>query len=197
MIDLRPARTLTDMFTSRRERRLWTWVGVAMAGSYLSLGFANALASWAADTGLDAGLFLVGTALFVATAVSQGLQRKPTLAGLVVAFGITAVYVLLVVRLVSPVERSHLVEYGVVAILVHMALLERRANGAPVPVPALAAIGVTTVLGVVDEMIQMVLPNRVYDPIDILFNVIAVVAGVGLVVVVGRTRDRVGRAPGP
>lgn len=185
------------MFTSRRERRLWTWVAVALAGGYLSLGLANALASRASDTGLDAGLFLVGIALFVAMAVSRGLQRKPTPTGMVVALGVTAVYALLAVRLVSPVERSHLVEYGVVAILVHEALLERRANDAPTPVPALLAIGIATVLGVVDELIQIVLPNRVYDPIDILFNAIAVVAGVGLVVVVGRTRDLVGRAADP
>ena len=179
------------MFTSRRERLLWVWVGVVVAGIYLSLGLVNILAEWAAGTGLDAGLFLLGTGLFVAMAVSQGLQQKPTTAEMVVALGVTAVYVLGAVRLVSPVERSHLVEYGVLAILIYVALLERNDNGGRVPAPALMAIGMAMLLGVIDELIQWFLPNRVYDPVDIAFNVIAAVMGVGLVVIVREVRSRV------
>lgn len=64
-------------------------------------------------------------------------------------------------------------EYTVVALLIYEALTERASNGRRVPVPALLAIGATALLGVLDEGIQALLPSRVFDPIDILFNALA------------------------
>ena len=95
------------------------------------------------------------------------------------------------VRTGSPDERTHLIEYGVVALLIHAALSERADGGGRVPAPALLAVLGTALVGVLDEIIQGVLPGRVFDPWDILFNclagLVAVVAIVALRWASGRT----------
>ena len=57
-------------------------------------------------------------------------------------------------------------------------LLERRRNGGTVIAPALQAIGMTSAVGVLDEAIQLIIPSRVFDPVDIGFNVLAAFMGV-------------------
>ena len=78
-----------------------------------------------------------------------------------------------------PTERSHLIEYGVVGILIFEALTERASQGRRVPLPPLLAVLATATLGVLDEGIQAILPNRVFDPVDILFNLLAGTMAVG------------------
>jgi VanZ family protein len=81
---------------------------------------------------------------------------------------------LVLARMAGPaVERTHLMEYGVVAVFIYEALMERASQGRRVPKPALLAIAATSLLGVLDECIQALLPSRVFDPIDILFNFLA------------------------
>ncbi len=87
--------------------------------------------------------------------------------------GVAAVYILALVRLAVPEARTHLVEYGVVAAFVYEALRERRSHGRRVPAPALLAVGAASLIGLVDEGIQAVLPFRVFDPVDIMVNCVA------------------------
>ena len=70
-------------------------------------------------------------------------------------------------------ERTHLIEYGVVGVFIHAALAERASQGRRVPLPPLLAILATAALGLLDECIQAFLPSRVFDPQDILFNLLA------------------------
>ena len=51
------------------------------------------------------------------------------------------------------------------------------------PLPPVIAVLVTAALGVVDEGIQWILPNRVFDPVDMLFNLLAGATSVAAVVV--------------
>ena len=90
----------------------------------------------------------------------------------------------------NPAERTHLVEYGVVAILAYEALSERANNGRRVFAPHLLAIGISSLIGFTDEMIQSTIPNRVYDPRDILFNVLASVMAVSSSVALSWTNKR-------
>ena len=115
------------------------------------------------------------------------------------ALGVTAVYGMLVIRMgISPEERTHLFEYGIVAVFIYNALSERSENGRRVPVPALLALVVASLLGWLDEGIQALLPNRVYDNFDVFSNAVAAVIGIGGSVVIGwvnaalarRRRDR-------
>jgi len=70
-------------------------------------------------------------------------------------------------------ERTHLIEYSLVAILIHQALIERQRQGRQVPSSAALAVVVTALLGLLDECIQAILPNRVFDLVDIGFNALA------------------------
>ena len=66
-----------------------------------------------------------------------------------------------------------------VGILIFEALTERASQGRRVPLPPLLAVLATAVLGVLDECIQAILPNRIFDPQDILFNLLAGTMAVG------------------
>ncbi|MDE0580183.1 MAG: VanZ family protein, partial [bacterium] len=87
-------------------------------------------------------------------------------------------------------ERTHLIEYGVVALLIHAALTERAMHSPHVPAPAVLAIALTGLFGVLDELIQALLPNRVFDWRDILFNVVAAVLAVGAIKALRWARQR-------
>lgn len=94
-----------------------------------------------------------------------------------VLLGIAAVYVMFFFRL-GALERSHLIEYSVLAVFLHRALLERSTNKKPSLRPALLAIGLGVLIGLLDEVLQFFLPNRTFDPEDMIFNGFAVVMAI-------------------
>lgn len=165
-------------FSSPRERRLWIWTAVVVAAIYSTLGLAQTLADRLGNDFFAVWLFLLGCIMVLLAVVTQGLRVRPSGIEIAVALGVAAAYMLVFVRMAIPTERSHLVEYGVVAVLVYEALAERASHGHRVPVPALLAILITTLIGTLDEGIQWLLPSRTYDPVDILFNVLAAVMAV-------------------
>ena len=63
-------------------------------------------------------------------------------------------------------------------VFIYEALTERASKGRRVPVPALLAMLATTLAGALDEGIQAMLPSRVFDPMDMLFNLLAAVMAV-------------------
>lgn len=166
-------------FTSHRERRLWACTLAVVVTIYATLGLARRLADALAGSGVGEGLFILACLLILAAVVTQGLTKRPSGLEIGVALGVAAVYVLVFARMAVPTERSHLIEYGVVALLIHEALTERTANGRRVPLPALLAVLVTVLAGVLDECIQWFLPSRTFDAVDILFDAIAAVMAVG------------------
>ena len=119
--------------------------------------------------------------LFVVVVVIAVLfvKRRPGRAENAVGLGIPAIYVTAWLRIGSLEERTHLFEYGLVAALVHEALLERRENGRRVPRPVASALVISILLGWIDEGIQSILPSRVYDIRDVLFNSVAVIMVIG------------------
>lgn len=166
-------------FSSNRERRLWTWTLAVVVAIYSTLGLAGALARTLRDRDLLDGVFVFGFLLVLATIAWQGLRRRPGGAEIGVALGVLAAYLMVFVRMGIPVvERTHLIEYGVVAVFIHTALMERASQGRRVPLPVLLAVLATALVGVLDECIQALLPNRVFDPRDILFNLLAAVMAV-------------------
>ena len=182
-----------SLFTSNRERRLWLWTLVVLVTIYSTLGLAQTLAGVLRDRGLLAGVVWVSMLLIMAAVVIQGLKRRPGGAEVGVALGIVAVYLLMFLRMAStPAERTHLIEYTVVALLIHEALTERASNSHSVPRPAITAIVATALLGLLDEGIQALLPSRVFDPVDILFNVLAAVMAVAASAALAQVRRRGG-----
>ncbi len=132
----------------------------------------------------------------------QWLKVRPGGVEIGVGLGVAATYLMVFVRMGIPVvERTHLIEYGVVAVFVYAALTERRSQGRRVPAPALLAVLATSLIGVLDECIQAFLPSRVFDPRDILFNVLAAVMAVAASALLGWIRQWVsartaGQRPG-
>ena len=167
-----------SLFTSRRERRLWFWTLLVVAAIYSTLGLARPLAGVLRELGLLEALFMLGMLLVGAAILTQGLKTRPGGAEICVALGVAAVYLLLFARVATPEERTHLIEYGVVAVFIYEALRERANHGRRVPVPALLAVLAASLVGVLDENIQALLPNRAYDIRDVLFNVLAALMAV-------------------
>ena len=78
----------------------------------------------------------------------------------------------------------------------HEALEERAAQGGSVPLPAVLAFSVAAATGALDEGIQLLVPDRVFDLVDIAFNTIAAtLAVVGGVVLRWLRRRGVSRPP--
>ena len=165
-------------FTSDRERRLWAWTLAVVAAIYSTLGLARTLAAALGGSNLGAALFMLCCLLVLAAVVTQGLRTRQGGAEIGVALGVAAAYILVFVRMSIPTERSHLIEYGVVALFIHEALTERASRGRRVPAPALLAVLAAGLVGVLDEYIQLLLPSRVFDPVDMLFNVLAAMMAV-------------------
>lgn len=190
-----------SLFSSNRERRLWIWTAAIVAAIYSTLGLARTLTETLGNEFFSVWLFLLGCILVLLTVVTQGLKVRPGGAEVAVALGVAAAYLLVIVRMAVVTERSHLVEYGVVAVFIHEALTERASQGRRVPVPALLAILAASLVGLVDGGIQKLIPSRVFDPIDILFNVLAAVMAVAASVALRRARrwgaSLVGPAMGP
>lgn len=76
-----------------------------------------------------------------------------------------------------PAERLHLVEYGFVGFLLYRALSLDLGRGSAY----LGAFGLTVAVGIVDELIQLVLPQRFFELKDVQLNALS--AGLGLLVV--------------
>ena len=179
-------------FTSSRERRLWIGALVVVVAVYSTLGLAGTLAEHLADRGLTSLGFMTFLAAITIATIGVGLNRRPRWLEVWVGLGVAAALAMIVVRMgVEAAERTHLFEYGFLATLIHQALDERRRGGGRVPVhPALIAVLATALLGWIDEGIQWLIPNRIYDLQDVGFNAIAAVSGTLASVVLTKLRDR-------
>lgn len=178
-----------SVFASHRERRLWAWTLGAVVAIYSTLGLTGTLAEELRNRDLLAGTFVLGMGTIGAAIVILALKQRPGGAEIGVAMSVIAVYVMVLQRMASVVERSHLFEYSAVAVLIHEALRERAVHGRPVRRPAGVAIVATTLIGTVDECIQLFLPSRVFDPIDIGFNSLAAVMAVAALLALERARQ--------
>lgn len=185
----------TSLFTSDRERRLWFWALAVVVAIYSTLGLAGSLAEVLRARDLLPAAVLALMVLTVAAIVASGLKRRPGRREFWVVLGVVAVYAMAVLRMGgSPEERTHLFEYGIVAVLIYRALCERADNGRRVGVPALVALALAVVLGWLDEGIQALLPNRDYDVEDAVTNAVAAVIGIAGSALVARANARPGEA---
>ena len=178
------------LFTSSREKQLWSWSFVVFAAIFSTLFIGQPLARILANQNIQAVFFVLGMVLVGATIVVHGIKTKPSKLEIAILLGIAAVYIMFFLRLGIP-ERSHMIEYSVLAIFIHKALTERVSQGNKIPMPALLSFAVTFLIGAFDEFIQIFLPNRVFDPLDILFNGIAVTLAIGSNVILTWARDRI------
>lgn len=164
-------------FSSDREKRLWLGALAVLVTIYATLGFAGEVAGFLQEQGLLEIGFITGLGLAALATFSQWLMRRPSAREVWAMLGLAAVVLMVWVRIENPAERSHLFEYGLLAVFVYQALRERQRNGRLSRSPVLLAILTVAALGWIDEGIQYFLPGRVYDFDDILFNTLAAFVG--------------------
>jgi hypothetical protein len=161
-------------FASSRERRLWMWVLAVLFAIYSTVGLAGTLAQVLRGQNALGIAFAAGFLVVIAAVIGIALHTRPRASDMWVAVGVIAVYWMVMVRMgVSPLERTHLFEYGLLAVLIYEALVEGKRSERRVPVPAVLAVLITALLGWIDEGVQAFLPNRVYDLRDVGVNALA------------------------
>lgn len=170
------------LFTSAREKQLWLLAFLVWDAIFLTLFIGQPLLRLFGDQEIQALIFVAGMILVGTVILLHARKAQPTKLELSIWLGILAVYLMLFLRLGLP-ERTHLFEYSILAIFIHKALLEREIQGKHVPSPALLAIGMAFSIGVLDEGLQYFMPDRVFDPLDILFNGFAVTMAIGVRVI--------------
>ena len=166
-------------FTSARERRLWVWALATVLAIYGTLGLAGRLAT-RIPAEVTGALFGVGFLVVILVVGLSGWLGRSGPREAWMRAGVAAVYGMVLVRMgADGAERTHLFEYGLVALLIHAALLERTRGGRPVAYAGLVAVGSAALLGWLDEVIQGVVPGRTYDLRDVGFNAGAAAVAVG------------------
>ncbi|MEO8195342.1 MAG: VanZ family protein [Thermoanaerobaculia bacterium] len=184
--DVNPASRAT-LFRTPLERRLWLAVGITvsllLAALYPLQFVLDALRARNLLRPTIAALFLLCA---VAVVGALAWHRAPRAAWIVVALA-GAVYGALALAMEVPQERLHLVEYGVLALLLRAAIAEsvaRRPAGDRVSNIDVWALGAATAIGWIDEAVQGILPNRIYDLRDVAFNALAALLALGAAAVV-------------
>ena len=152
--------------------------GNCPAGDFSTLPLAQTLSGVLGEKGFGVIPFILGMGLVLVTIITNGLSERPAARAIVVASGVLAVYLLVFVRIAIPTERSHLIEYGVLAVFILAALRERSARGRTVFFPPFLAALFASGIGFLDECLQRVVPGRVFDWEDVLFNVLASVMAI-------------------
>lgn len=176
------------LFTSSKEKRYWFWAILVLAAIYSALLIQPPSITY--NQNVQAVFFVLGLLFVGAAVVMHGLEKNPGKVELSILLGIIAVYVMLFFRLGAP-ERSHVIEYSVLAVFIHKALSER-ARHRKVPLgPAFLTLLIGLLIGSLDEGIQLFLPQRVFDAMDIIFNSLAVMLAMGSSLLISRIRKRV------
>lgn len=123
-----------SLFTSSAERRYWLLALAAIAAIYATVGLAGRLAAQLREQNLLGLMFGLGFVLVLVAIAGSSRQARPGRRDIWAIVGVATVYGMIVVRMgVTAAERSHLFEYGLVAVLIYSALVERRAGGRRVP----------------------------------------------------------------
>jgi len=186
-------------FRNHRERRLWLLAAVVVLFIYASAYFVQFLLDALRDRGLLAGTIWGAMLVGAAAAAAFFVRQRPGRWEVALLVAAAGAYLLFLRHLTITQERIHLLEYGAVGGLVYAALCERwghagaTASGPAGAVrrwwqrwPAAWAILVAGAAGWGDELVQALLPNRVYDLRDVATNAEAA----ALLVVVLATRRK-------
>ena len=166
-------------FKSKREKRLWIAVLLVIIGITAVLFFGRPFAGMLREQGMLSNFFWLAIVLVLATILWHSVKTVPSKSEIGLWIGIIAIYLLMFLRMASPEERSHLIEYSILAIFIHEALKERKRIGGKPSRPAWLALGITIIIGLLDEGIQLLMPNRVFDWFDIFFNTLAASLAIG------------------
>ncbi|NNC83491.1 MAG: VanZ family protein [Flavobacteriales bacterium] len=173
-------------FRTSREKRLWTLTAALLLLIYATHSAAPEFSSFLREKGLLTPIFITVFFLIAAVCITLGLFQRPDVREVAIWAGITGVLLMLFFRIEMVEERSHLMEYGVISILIYEALKERGSFR----YPALVAILLTGLFGFIDEAIQYFIPTRVFAWEDVVFNISAAMIAMTTIGVLRWTRER-------
>lgn len=163
------------MLRNSTERRFWIAAAVLQAAIFLSLSLGDNVVRFLRGNNLLRStvlMALVGALVGVGVLLRRARVGLPTM---VIGAILALVYAILLVRIERPEERLHLVQYGSVTALVFAAVRARFLPRRRLGMAFLVAAVLGSALGWLDEGVQYLLPDRVYELRDVLLNVEAAV----------------------
>ena len=166
------------LFTSSYEKRLWIYALLVWIAILSSLILGYPLLKLLGNQNMQALIFIMCMIIIGVTVILHAFRKANDKNDTVTVLGIVAVLLMLFLRL-GVAERTHLIEYSVLTVFIHKALIERYAKKYRQFKIALLALVVSFLIGVFDEGVQILIPNRVFDTTDFLFNGIAAGMAVG------------------
>lgn len=173
-----------------KEKQYWFWAILVYITILSTLFIGQPLANELRDQNVQAIFFVLGMVLVATAVIIHGFLTKPSNIEYAILFGIIAVYVMFFFRLGAP-ERSHLIEYSVLTILLHKAFMERFKQENKIFKPAFFSLFVGIAMGALDESIQLLIPHRYFDPQDIVFNCLAVTMAIGASLILTWIRNKI------
>ena len=182
------------MFYSNREK--WFWIGAlaVLLGISATLIIDRPFRDLIKSQDVDAILFLYGMFMWGLAAFFHGIRRKTSVLEVWVVVGLMCVYFMVFFRMTLPTERSHLIEYGILALFVWEALRERQKFQKKLKWIGMWTILICTCVGVIDEVLQLFIPNRVFDFQDIFFDGMAASLAVGGSELMKWTRNKIAKS---
>lgn len=177
------------LFTSNKEKKLWFFVLLIVSIVFSSIWFSLPILEFVRAFKLDFYLFLLMMLLIGITILFHGLMGNNQFE-IVIILGLFSVFMLLFLRLSLP-ERSHLIEYSILSIFIHNALKERFRTKKSILIPAAFAFLFTVIIGAIDEFIQLFVPYRYFDWIDVLFNSIVAFMAIFTALVLSWIKKRI------
>lgn len=178
------------LFTSKLEKLLWLLAVLVFVVIFSTLFIGSPLLNLLSNQNIQAAIFFMGMILISALVLYHGLKSTSLSNMTGVYMGLIAVYLMLFLRLGLP-ERTHLMEYSVLAIFIYQALNERFKNSDKQIKPALWAMVITFLIGTLDETIQFFVPDRVFDLNDIFFNCFAACSAIGMILFLRWARKKI------
>lgn len=162
---------MLDAAPRESEQISWLYVGLATLIIFATAPIARAIQSVVAEHAGPNFYLYVSTAVTVAGGLFavRFLRRRRVHPAGYLWLGLAGIgYALMAYSLRRiPVEVLHLVQYGVLSLLVYRALLHRLRD----PSIYLIAVAVTGIIGILDEWVQWMVPSRFWGLSDVLTNV--------------------------
>jgi len=175
-----------------KEKVYWL-ISLTVVFAILSTLFLGTpLAELFASQDVRAGFFVLVMVLIGIAIIIHGWRLKPGKTEFLIWMGMAGVFIMFFLRLGMP-ERSHLMEYSVLAIFIHKALLERYIDSGKKLKPALLAIVMASCVGLLDESLQLFIPDRVFDWEDVIFNTNAILFTIGAHTILQWARKKWGK----
>ncbi len=157
-----------------KARTKWILIICEILLIYSTLYIVRFITMFLRERGLLSLTIYTMTAVFFLLVALYVLRLKPPILSILLLIPILGAYGVLFLKMKIPVERIHLLEYGLLGFMLTGVLNDRWRAGRS----AGGALAGAATAGYVDEAIQYFLPNRVYDLRDVGFNALAGFSGI-------------------